>query len=79
MIDIKRFRAVSLLSVMLLAVSVPLLRFNFQLNYVLWSENRLALSPPQVLTDDGSFNPNFVSEFTSYFSDNIGFRVSFSM
>ena len=31
----------------------------------------MALTPLQVLTDDGSVNANLVSEFTSYFSDNI--------
>lgn len=66
-----------MVAVLCFAMGLPLLWFNFNTSTISPTENRMLLSPPALFDEHGNFSIGFLDAFTSYFSDNLGFRNEF--
>ncbi len=58
----------------LLCLALPLLFTNLRDGVVSESENRVLAGKMQFYSEDGSFNEDFLSDFETWFNDNVGFR-----
>lgn len=56
------------------AISVPLITVNTSKGRISASENRVLAGFPAFKSSDGQINTKFISEFESWFNDNLGFR-----
>ena len=66
-----------LLSVIMLIILLPLLTFNFEQGKISDTENRRLASFPKLTDSEGTFNSNYLSDFSAWFEDNLGMRDSF--
>ena len=55
-------------------IFLPILFFNHVEGKISKMENKTLAQKPEFYLSDGSINPYFISEFESYFDDNIGFK-----
>ncbi len=59
-----------------LCMAFPLVFTNLKDNVVSESENRYLTGRMHLFREDGSFNTDFLSDFESWFNDNVGFRTA---
>ncbi|MGN0438029.1 MAG: hypothetical protein ACI4F4_05845 [Lachnospiraceae bacterium] len=61
-------------AVFFLVMLVPLVTVNTKSDVVSVTENRTLASMPDLRDEDGNWNKSFISQFESWFNDNVGLR-----
>lgn len=77
----KQYRVYNYLLVLffVLAISIPLILINTKQDRVSVAENRILASFPSLRGPDQKLNKHFITDFESWFNDNLGFRDQFTM
>ena len=58
----------------MLIITVPMFFTNFKENVLSKSEKRYLAKMPKLYDESGKINRSFISDFETWFNDNVGFR-----